>query len=175
MISQWFSVTRTIGLAAYGVSLLTCSIAWARRRQNGPSSRIFAILAGVQLALLLDMAFDLRWKLHDYGMHAAMTRGIYGERRAPQLLALEALAAVVLVVSTVVVYRFRHRVGAALALTGTTLSVGLWCSEALSYHFFDQVLYRMVGKAMLVSFLWCAFAALTCLGVCTADLSYRKK
>lgn len=165
MISQWFSVTRTIGLAAYAVSLLSCLMRWAKCRQDRQSGRIFAVLTSVQLALLLDMAFDWRWKLHDYGMRVAMMRGIYGERRAPQLLTLEVMAAILFVAVAMVLYRFRHRVGATLALTGTMLSVGLWCSEALSYHFFDRILYVMVGKAMLVSFLWCGLALVTCLGV----------
>jgi hypothetical protein len=176
MISQWFSVTRTIGLAAYTVSLLACLMRLARCYRDSQSRRIFAVLAGVQLALLLDMAFDWRWKLHDYGMRTAMVGGIYGERRAPQLLILVILAAILLACCSAILYRLRHRrgLGLTLASIGTMLSLGLWCSEALSYHFFDQVLYRTVGKAMLVSFLWCGLAALTCFGAWTADLKRRR-
>jgi hypothetical protein len=183
MSSEWLSMTRAIGLAAYGISLLSCSIQWARRSQRDESSHLFALLAGIQLAMLLDMAFDWRWKLHAYLMRMAMAQGVYGERRAPQLQALVILAVILLLCCSAILYRLRRRTGhrtslrpgLALASIGTMLSLGLWCSEALSYHFLDQVLYRMVGRAMLVSFLWCGLAALTSLGAWTADRSYRKR
>jgi hypothetical protein len=163
-----------MGLAAFSTSLLACVIRWARctkRHRSSEHAWIFALLAGVQFALLLDMAFDWRWKLHDYGMRTAMAHGLYGERRTPQLLVLLILVALLVVSLAVILYRFRHRVGVVLAMAGTLLSVGLWCSEALSYHFLDRVLYLMIGNAMLVSFLWGGFAVITCLGLWLDTLS----
>jgi hypothetical protein len=69
--------------------------------------------------------------------------------------------------------RFRGRNGLELALTGTMLSIGLWFCEMLSYHFMDIVLYTMVGRLMLVSFLWLALAMTTCCGVWLETVSRR--
>jgi len=143
--------------------------------ERGWGSWVYAALAGVQFALLLDMTFDWRWKLHEYGMRAAIAEGAYGQRRAPQLVALVILAAVLIVCGVAILYRFRHRAGVALAVTATLLSVGLWCSEAISYHFLDRVLYLMIGKAMLVSFLWLGLAVITCCGLCRDALSQRAR
>jgi hypothetical protein len=125
---------------------------------------LFAVLSGVQLALLLDMVFEWRWKLHALEIRTAMAYGIYDSRRLPQLLALAALITGAVFCSILILARLRRR-GAAIALVGTLLSLGLWWVEVLSYHSIDMVLYRMIGKAMLVGFIWIGFALVTCLGV----------
>jgi len=128
---------------------------------NGP----FPALAAVQLALALDVAFDWRWKLHNFWMGQAMGLGVYGERRSPQLLALVALGGLVAFAFVWIWREFGWRRGVALAMTGTALGAGLWCCETLSYHYMDLVLYRMVGPAMLVALLWVGVALTTCAGV----------
>ena len=164
-LHEWLSPTRTAGLVAYTVSSLACAARWAHCRRNRLPSRAFGAFAAVQLGLLLDMAFDWRWKLHDFWMREAMASGVYDRRRLPQMLALGLLALGASLASAAILYRCRRRVGVALAMTGTLLSVGLWCSESISLHLMDRVFYHQVGKVMLVSLLWVALAALTCLGV----------
>jgi hypothetical protein len=61
--------------------------------------------------------------------------------------------------------RFRERMGAALALGGTLLSVVLRCAEVVSYHNADAVLYRQVGGVMVVALAWIGLALVTCLGI----------
>jgi hypothetical protein len=172
MVHIWLSVTRMTGLAAYMSSMLACGVRgwWCRAR--GTRGRLFAVLAGVQLVLLLDMAFDWRWKLHGLGVNAAMAYGVYDLRRLPQLLALVVLVAGVVFCCTLILPRFQRRRGAALALIATLLSLGLWWAEALSYHGLDRVLYYMIGKAMLVSFIWIGLGVVTCLGVWIDSRSY---
>ncbi len=102
-----------------------------------------------------------------------MAGDVYGERRSPQLLALVVLGCVLIVGSVLIQRRFRGRRGVRLALTGTMLSVGLWCCEALSYHYMDLVLYRMIGGLMVVSLLWVGLAATTCAGV-RLDAGFRR-
>jgi hypothetical protein len=119
----------------------------------------------VQFGLLLDMAFDLRWKVHDFWMREAMASGVYDRRRLPQMLALGLLALGAALASAAILYRYRSRIGVASAMMGTLLSVGLWSCECVSFHFVDQVFYHLVGKLMLVSLLWVALAAITCSGV----------
>ena len=165
MLSEWFSVTRTIGLISYTVTLAVCSMQWMRARQTHRPAKLFAVLGSVQLALLLDMAFDWRWQLHEYWMRQAIVHGVYAERRQPQLLALIALASVLIVCTAVLLIRFRHEKGKALALAGTALSVGLCIGEAISYHDLDRVLHATIGGAMVVAYLWAGLSALTCLGL----------
>jgi hypothetical protein len=165
VLHEWLSPTRTAGLAAYTISSLACVVRWANCRRNRVPSRPFGALAAVQLGLLLDIAFDWRWRVHDFWMREAMVSGVYDRRRLPQMLALGLLALGAALGSAAILYRCRRRVGVALAMTGTLLSVGLWCSEWISFHWVDQVYYYLVGKLMLVSLLWLGLAALTCFGV----------
>jgi len=160
------SVTRVVGLAAYASAVAACAWRWWRdRRKHWKGSGVFGLLAAVQFVLLLDIAFNLRWKLHEFFMQEAMDHGVYGLRRPPQLLALWMLIAISALCCALIVSRFRRRPGAAIAVAGTLLSVALRCAEVLSYHNLDAVLYVQIGKVMLVSILWMALTLLTCLGV----------
>jgi hypothetical protein len=162
---EWFSPTRTMGLLSYAVSLGACAWRWVAGRRLGRPARVYLLLTAVQFGLLIDMTFDIRWKLHEFFMTRAVEHNVYGERRDPQLVALVLLIGVLLVGASWILRRFRDRPGLVLAVSGTMLSVGLWFCEMLSYHFVDHVMYSMVGELMLVSLLWLGLAATTCYGV----------
>jgi hypothetical protein len=172
---EWFSPTRFVGLAAYTASLVVCGVRWANCRKSYIPGGWFALLAGVQLYLLLDMAFDWRWKIHDFWARDAVELGAYDERRPPQALALVVLFVVVILAAAFVLRRFRGRAGLALALTGTLLSVGLWGCESISFHYMDMVLYHMVGGVMVVSLVWISLAAVTCWGAWLDGQSYASR
>jgi membrane associated rhomboid family serine protease len=72
-----------------------------------------------------------------------------------------------------IVWRFRRRRGAAIAVAGTLLSVALRCAEVLSYHGLDAMLYASMGKVMVVSILWIGLTLLTCLGVWIDETDHR--
>jgi hypothetical protein len=169
MLSEWFSITRTVGLIAYTVTLAACLFRWMQLRKTGARPGQLLFLAAVQFMLLLDMAFDWRWRLHEYWMRQAITEGVYSERRGPQLFALVGLAVVIIMAVIVLLSRFRRQKGLALAFTGTLLSIGLCAGEAISYHYADIVLHATIGGAMMVSFLWCGLCAITCLGLWVYD------
>jgi len=161
---EWFSPTRITGLTAYTCAMVACAVESVKCRRAGVPFRVFTILTGIQFVLLLDMAFDWRWKIHEFWMREALDLKLYDQRRPPQLLALAALG-LILVLGCVLVWRqFRQRPGVSLALTGSLFSVELWCCECLSYHFVDVVLYRTVGKLMAITLVWIGLAAVTCLG-----------
>ena len=166
---DWLSPTRAVGLAAYLASSLVCAIRWvkcgARHRWGHGSGSPFALLTGVQALLLLDMAGDWRWKLHDAWMREAVAKGVYGDRRGPQLFALVVLVAALAAGAALIFHRFRSRRGVALAMMATLLSVGLWFCEAVSYHFVDALFYRPIGNVMSISLLWVCLAIATCFGV----------
>jgi hypothetical protein len=165
MLSEWFSITRTIGLIAYTVSFAACLLCWIRSTETRAKASILPLLAGVQLTLLLDMIFDLRWRVHEFWMRQAMADGLYGERRGPQFLTLAGLAILLAIFAIFLFMRFRSSKGLRLAIFGTTLSVGLCFGEAVSYHNADRVLHASIGGAMVVSFLWCGLSAFTCIGL----------
>jgi len=162
--NEWISPTRVTGLFAYTVSFGACAWRWVTARR-GDLSGVWLLLTSLQLGLVVDVAFDLRWKLHAFWMDRAIADKVYSERRSPQLVALVVLFGLLLAGGVLIQQRFRGRRGVQLALTGTMLSVGLWCCEALSYHYMDLVLYRMHGGLMMVSLLWVGLAALTFVGV----------
>jgi uncharacterized membrane protein YidH (DUF202 family) len=161
---EWFSPTRSVGLAAYGLTIITCGLRWRIGRRRDESTAIFGILTVVQLALLLDMAFDWRWMLHDHLMERAISLGVYGEREVPQIAALLLLLVGVVTASMVLIRRNKRRLGLGMAMAGTLLSCALWCSEWVSYHFVDTVFYHFAGGLMVVSFLWMINAGITCVG-----------
>ena len=98
-------------------------------------------------------------------MMEAMQGGWYGQRRGPQLLVLSGLGAVAGLCAALILRRLGNRRGAAQALLGTVLSMGLWFIEAISLHAVDGVLYTRVGGAMVVSLFWIMLAIVTCSGV----------
>jgi hypothetical protein len=165
LIAVGLSATRILGLAAYAIALAACVVKARSERAMSVRRRIYLALSLAQLVLLLDIAFDWRWKLHDLFMHAAMSQDIYGERRMPQRLALVLVAAVAAAVAGWILWKLRPRRGAGLAAAATVLSVALHGVEMISYHGMDAILYRMAGGVMVVSFLWAALALLTCMGV----------
>jgi hypothetical protein len=168
-----FGPTRLTGLLSYAVSLGACVWRWRVVQRggvrsgfrNGAGRGVYLLLALVQAALVLDMLFDIRWKLHAFFMGEAQAHNVYGERREPQLIVLLVLAGVWIAAAAWIARRFRGRPGIILATAGTMLSAALWFSEMLSYHYLDLVLYHMVGKLMLVSLVWGTFAAITCSGI----------
>jgi hypothetical protein len=168
MTLEWFSITRGLGITAFCISFAASSLRLAKCSEDGAFRRFYSVLCAVQFFLLLDMAFDWRWKLHDFWMRAAMSSGVYEQRRGPQLLAVGILAVALASFSVAILYSMRRRIGAAMAAVGTLLSVGLWATEAISYHSVDSVLYWTAGGSggpMVVSLAWCALAAITCIGV----------
>jgi len=164
-LHDWLSPTRMVGLTAYGAAFIACGTGWVYCRRRHARSRLFSQIAGIQFFLFLDMAFDWRWKIHDFWENGAMALGVYGERRPPQLLAL-ALICSALAMATIWIFReFRGQTGVAMAVTGTVLSAGIWCCDAISYHYLDAILYHLIGKVMVVSLVWSSLAVVTCFGV----------
>jgi hypothetical protein len=160
---EWLNPTRACGLVAYATAAVCCAIRWIKPR-NGTSG-VAATLLFIEGILLLDMAFNWRWKLHQALMDLAQREHEYGQRRLPQTIVLIVLACVLLYG----VYRFwrsfRHRGTTLLAVCGTLLSVVLWCTEVVSLHQVDHVLYFSLGGVMSVSLLWFISCGMTSIGI----------
>jgi hypothetical protein len=92
---EWFNPTRATGLAAYGAALVCCTIAWMRTRMRS-KDRLALGLMGIEGVLLLDIAFNWRWRLHGLVGGYAQSHHEYEQRRLPQVIGLVILAGVVL-------------------------------------------------------------------------------
>ncbi len=166
-IIEWLrrDPTRTTGVVAYGVALACCIFSWSRAKGDPARSRSLALLTVFEGCLLLDMVLNVRWNLHQFFMDEATTVTLYASRRGPQAVVLIALVGVFLFGLRVTSQRLRGRGGAILAVSGALLSLTLWCTEVVSLHAVNHIMYHTFGKLMTVSFLWILACTMTSIGV----------
>jgi hypothetical protein len=162
---EWLNSTRAMGLAAYGTAATCCAITWIRTKARHGASQLAAAFTFIESALLLDMVFNLRWKLHQFLMDFAMQKHEYDLRRLPQVIVLTLLGGLLLFGLLAARRLFRDRVGARLAVSGILLSVILWCVEVVSLHAVDHILYYSIGHWMVVSALWILACLMTSIGM----------
>jgi hypothetical protein len=162
---EWLTPTRATGIAAYGVAMICCGIAWARTRGLRTVSQLAALLTAIEGALVLDMVFNWRWMIHQQLMDLAQRWHDYDIRRSPQRTAIAILAILFLVGLIVALRVLRGRAGALLAVSGVLLSLVLWCTEVVSLHAVDHLLYQSLGPWMAVSLVWIFAGLITSVGI----------
>lgn len=116
-------------------------------------------------ALLLDMAFNWRWKLHQAVMDFAMRKREYAQRGLPQLIVVTLLGALLLFGWFVAWHSLRSRGTTLLAVSGALLSLVVWCIEVVSLHAVGHILYYSLGGVMAVSLLWILSCTMTSIGI----------
>ena len=175
-IFEWLgrNPTRAAGVAAYSVAMACCVFAWSQAKGDPAKSRFAALLTACDGLLLLDMVFNVRWTLHQLFMDEATAMALYASRRGPQTVVLIALAGIFLFGLRVVSRKLRGRGGAILAASGALLSVSLWCTEVVSLHAVDHILYHSIGNLMTVSLLWILACMLTSIGVLVESKTVRE-
>jgi hypothetical protein len=161
----WQSPTRFVGLIAYLFAATCCGIAWTAGRGIPRRAHLAAVLALLEVGLLLDKVFSVRWQLHDLMEGEAIRENLYRQRSGPQLVAMGLLGAVAVAGMGLAFQRLRGRTGATVAACGAILSLSFWCTEVISLHAIDRVLHHMVKGVMLVSLCWVAFSVMTGLGI----------
>ncbi len=161
----WLTPTRATGIAAYGIAMICCGLAWARTRGLRTASQLAALLAVIEGALVLDMLFNWRWMIHQELMDLAQRWNDYDVRRSPQRIAIAILAVLFLVGLIAALRIFRGRMGALLAVSGVLLSLVLWCTEVVSLHAMDHILYQSLGPWMAVSLVWVFAGLITSVGI----------
>jgi hypothetical protein len=164
-IEEWLTPTRATGIIAYGVAMVCCGIAWARTRRLRTIAPLAALLTVVEGALVLDMVFNWRWMIHQQLMDLAQRWNEYDIRRSPQRIAIAILAVLLLVGLIAALRILRGRGGALLAVSGVLLSLVLWCTEVVSLHALDHVLYHLLGQWMVVSLVWVFAGLMTSVGI----------
>jgi hypothetical protein len=168
-IGEWLNPTRAVGLIAYGTAVTCCGIAWVRLKNQRRDWRLAALLTLIDSTLLLDIAFNWRWMLHQLLIDIAQGAHEYQVRRIPQLIILIILAGLLFLGLFAIQRFFRREPGARLAVSGSLLSVAVWCAEVVSLHAVDHILYHLIGKWMVVSVLWILACSMTSIGI----LSFR--
>ena len=162
---EWLTPTRATGIIAYGIAMVCCGLAWARSRRLRTNSQLAALLTAIEGALVLDMVFNWRWMIHQQLMNLAQSRNEYAIRRSPQLIAIAILAVLLLVGLLAALRVLRGRAGALLAVSGVLLSLVLWCTEIVSLHAMDHILYHSLGPWMAVSLVWVFAGLMTSVGI----------
>jgi hypothetical protein len=119
----------------------------------------------MEAGLFLDLAFSIRWQLHDLLEGQAIRENLYAQRAGPQLAALCLLGAAAAAGMGLAFQRLRGRTGAVAAACGAILSLSIWCAEVISLHAADEVFYRTVDGVMLVSLCWVTCSLRTGLGI----------
>lgn len=156
--------TRFIGLSACLFAALCCGLAWAECRKVR-RSQLAAVLGLLETGLFLDMAFSVRWQLHNLLEGEAIRENLYAQRSLPQVAALGLLFAAAGIGTGLAFRYFRGRVGATMAVWGAVASLSCWCAEVISLHAVDQVFYRKVDGVMLVSLCWVLSSLMTGTGI----------
>jgi hypothetical protein len=166
----WWPVTRWIGIAAYSGTSLYCVLTWLKARRHHPPSgfgvaRLASSLAMIEFLLALDMIFEWRIALHNFGAGLFMKYNLYNQRQPIQIALLFILGCVLLFALGRACRLFHARGGSLLAVSGLSMSLTLWLMEIISLHQTDSGLYHLVNDVMVIAFLWVLACSLTLLGV----------
>jgi hypothetical protein len=163
--SGWVPSTRMIGVAVYLFTVASCCVAWARGGGKPRRRRLAVWLAALEVGLLLDMASNGRWVLHDLLKNEAIAENLYSQRASPQKAALVLLCAAAVAGMGLALHLLRRRAGAALAVCGAILSLSFWCAEVISLHAYDAAFHSKAHGVMFVGLVWVAGALMTGLGM----------
>jgi hypothetical protein len=166
-VAQWLTPVKTSGMAAYFIASFACARSAARAAETR-TRRLAAAICALDVGLLLDIAFNWRWKLYDSLKDDAVSLHWYDQRSELQIAALVALAVALIVAAGWLSRRFATVRGAPLVICGALLSVGCWLTEVISLHATDAVLYRQAGPLMVVSFIWMLACGMTAAGIMLA-------
>ncbi len=160
-----FTVAGASGLAAYITALACCGVVWVGASTHRFASRLAAALTIIEAALLSDFLFNWRWRLHDLIAAQAMRLNLYAGREGPQDFALGVVGLSLFVGLLGAVRLLCGRWGAFLSVCGILVSLALWCTEVVSLHAVDHILYHLIGHWTLVSFLRLGACLLTSAGI----------
>jgi len=159
------SLTQSIGLCADLLATTSCGIAWFRARNRSRKISLPVVTTVAEFALLIDMALDIRLRLHALIDREATLQGVYARRHWIQWPALFVLGIIAGAVTATAVWRFRRRIGAVLTICGLVVSLTCWCMEVISLHATDSLLYSPLGKTMNIAAFWVVGALATSAGI----------
>lgn len=140
------NATQLLGIVSFGIAGVLC---FSVRRSP------WNAIGSVNLLYCLECVFGWRHSLHD-AVVAAMG-GQYAER-VPLQMALIGGGLFVGLIALAALLRASDDWSTRVAITGTSIGTALFVVEAISLHDLDRILYRPVGIALLIAWVWLGLA-----------------
>jgi hypothetical protein len=166
-VADWLTPVKSTGMVSYLIASVSCAFT-ALRGTGRRITRLAVVLGILDFALLLDIAFNWRWKFYGWLRSGAESHHWYDQRTGVQILALIVLAAFLLFAAFRLRRAFASIRGATLAICGGLLSIGCWMTEVISLHTIDALLYLSAGPLLAVTFVWILASAMTTAGILIA-------
>ena len=152
-------------LIAVAACIVACILARSRRQEFPPSWPVPVSLTVLQLALLVDMLFSLRWLLHNKLASEFKVHHLYDRRVGPQHLALFLVAAAASTGIWLLLKSLRGRRGAQLASCGMVLWISTWFAEVISLHSMDVFLHNSLAHVTIRDGVWIVSSIMISYGV----------
>ena len=152
-------------LIAFAACIVACIVARSRRREFPPDWPVLVPLTVLQLALLVDMLFSLRWLLHNKLASEFMVHHFYERRVGPQHIALLLVAAAASIGIWLLLKSLRGRRGAQLASCGMILWISTWFAEVISLHSMDVFLHNSLDHVTVRDAVWIVSSIMISCGV----------
>lgn len=143
------NLTQFLGFAGFITAGLLCLI---RRKSPWTAIGLINLIYGIECVL------GLRHRLHDM---ATADMGAQYLERAPLQIFLTGFGLFFAGIVTVALLRLPQTQTARLAVAACVLSGTLFGVETVSLHAVDRILYRPIGAALLIGWLWMTLAIAT--------------
>ena len=160
-------------LVALAACIVACIVARSRRREYPPDWPVLVSLTVLQLALLVDNLFSLRWLLHNKLASEFQVHNFYDRRQGPQYLALFVVAAAASTAIWLLLKSLRGRSGAQLASCGMILWISTWFVEVISLHSTDVFLHNSLDHVTVRDAVWIVSSIMISCGVLLEAVGVR--
>lgn len=127
----------------------------------------------LQLALLVDMLFNLRWILHNRLKGVFWAHQWYDSRVGPQHLALLLVAVAASIGVWLLLRSLRGRRGAQLAWCGMVLWIATWFAQVISLHSMDVFLHKSMAHVTVRDVVWIVSTIMISCGVLLQSITSR--
>ena len=154
-----------IGVVCCVVALAACLAACVLTRRRSQHWPVLVSLTALQLALLVDMLFSLRWALHNELARLFRAHHMYDGRVGPQHFALMVVGAVASAAIWLLLKSLRGRRGLQLAFCGMTLWISTWLAQVISLHSMDVFLHRSLAHVTVRDAVWIVSSIMISCGV----------
>ena len=144
--------TQLAGLIGFGTAALLCL--WAVWRKIHERN-IWIVLSIGYLMMFVEVLAHTRFQIRSVIGDTLKLLGIYEDRRTGQAISIVVTVCVVAFLGLPMLRRMRKLVfSVRLALIAGMLAFALILLEIISLHAIDEILYKPIGPALLIGWLW---------------------
>jgi hypothetical protein len=151
--------TQFLGMIAFAAAAAACLV--AAYRPTARDRRAWMFLALINGVFLIEVFFGFRHRIHDMANSILTAQGTYGDRASLQRILILVVALLAFALACCVVWPRFTNVGSKLAASTGIAILALFAIETVSLHSLDAVLYRPIGPALLVGWIWIIACTLT--------------